>query len=274
MISGLQRLKKITKNRVESILLLEFALDKNTFIEYILTYFDKEQLVSEVDFYDFNEKLSENEFQQLHYLYHYPILWNTLEKENFTPQDAKEPMKWLSITFQAIQNDNIKPHYLAFVDNSKDGKNNIIEALRQSEQGNNKKLFEISRAILRRMFGNITERRGKGVYQDIPLSIAWWKTYLSKEISRTTKLEEKDIIEFLLNHKTHYNDLIANMNGKLTVIADKTIRDSLMLYIIDKNTTGNMFKDIMKRIGIESSWRAMGSLDIEDNKKIIESLVA
>jgi len=274
MNSGLQRLKKITKNRVESILLLEAALDKDTFLDYILNYFDKEQLLREVDFSSFNEKLSENEFQQLHYLYHFHKLWDVLEKENFTPQDAKEPLKWLSITFQAVQNDIIKPYYLAFVDNSRDGKNNIIEALRLSEQGNDKKLFEICRAILRRMFGNITERRGKGVYQDIPFAISWWKVYLSKEISITINIKEKDIIEYFLNHKTHYNDLIANMNGKLTVIADKSIRDSLMAYIINKNTTGDIFKDIMRRIGIESSWRAMGSLDIEDNKKIIESLVA
>jgi len=273
MNSGLQRLKKITKNRVESILLLNAALDKNTFLSYILNYFNKEELLSEVNFSNFNEKLSENEFQQLHYLHHYPALWDVLIKENFTPQDAKEPTKWLSITFQSILNDNIKPHYLAYVKNSKDGKNNILEALRLSEQGNDDQLFEICRAILRHMFGNITERRGKGVYQDIPLAIAWWKTYLSKEISTTTNIEEKDIIEYFLNNKTHYNDLIANMNGKLTVIADKSIRDSLMAYIIDKNTTGNIFKDIMRRIGIESAWRAMGSLNYKDNKKIIESLV-
>ena len=273
MNSGLQKLKKITKNKEESRSLLKATLNKDTFLEHILKYFDKEVLLNEVNFSNFDEKLSENEFQQLHYLYHYPLLWEVLEKENFTPQDAKEPTKWLSITFQAIKNDNIKPHYLAFVDNNRDGKNNIIEALRLSEQGNDKKLFDICRAILRRMFGNIIERRGKGIYQDIPFAIAWWKIYLSKEIYKTTKLKEKNILEFLLNHKTHYNDLIANMNGKLTVIADRTIRDSLILYIIDKNTTGNMFKDIMKRIGIESSWRAMGSLDIEDNKKIIESLV-
>lgn len=273
MNSGLERLKKITKNRLESIRLLESALKKDAFLEYILIYFKESEFLDLVDFSGFKEKLSENEFQQLHPEYHCELLWNTLKTQNFMPKDAKEPLNWLSITFQSIQNDIIKPYYLAFVDNSKDGKNNIIEALRMSKQGNDKKLFDICRAILRRMFGNIIERRGKGVYQDIPFAIIWWKTYLSKEISQRIKIDEKKILTYLLNHKTHYNYLIQNMNGKLTVIADKSIRDSLMLYVIDKTTTGDTFKDIMKRIGVESSWRAMGSLSIEDNKKIIESLV-
>lgn len=275
MNSELQRLKKITKNRVESILLLKSALDKDTFIEYISTYFDKEQLLSEVNFSNFNEKLSENEFQQLHYLYHYPILWEVLKNNNFSTVDASNPLKWISITIQSIQNDIIQPYYLAYVENSKNGKNNIIEALRLSEQGNDKQLFNICRAILRHMFGAIQERGKKGIYQDIPFAIAWWKIYLAKEISKKVKIDEKTLYEYFNSNPTNYNELIMRMSSKLTVIADKNIRDGLFKYIIEKEVTNTKdFKEIIKTIGIESSWRAMGSLDIEDNKKIIESLVA
>lgn len=275
MNSGLQRLKKITKNRVESILLLKSALDKDTFIEYISTYFNKEQLLSEVDFSNFNEKLSENEFQQLHYLYHYPALWNVLKNNNFSTIDASNPLKWVSVTMQSIQNDIIQPYYLAYVENSKNGKDNIIEALRLSEQGNDKQLFNICRAILRHMFGAIKERGKKGIYQDIPFAIAWWKIYLTKEISKKTNIDEKNLYEYFNANPTNYNELIMRMSSKLTVIADKNIRDGLFKYIIEKEVTNTKdFKDIIKLIGIESSWRAMGSLDIEDNKKIIESLVA
>ena len=50
---------------------------------------------------------------------------------------------------------------------------------------------------------------------------------------------------------------------------------NVLEYIIEKEVTNTKdFKEIIRMIGIESSWRAMGSLDIEDNKKIIESLVA
>ena len=275
MNSGLQRLKKITKNRVESILLLESALNKEDFINYILTYFDKEQLVSEIDFSDFNEQLSENEFQQLHYLYHYPLLWEVLNNNNFSTVDASNPIKWISITLQAIQNEIIQPYYLAYVENSKNGKNNIIEALRLSEQGNDEQLFNICRAILRHMFGAIQERGKKGIYQDIPFAIAWWKIYLGKEISKKTQIDEKILYEYFNSNPTNYNELIMRMSSKLTIIADKNIRDGLFKYIIDKEVTNTKeFKEIIKIIGIESAWRAMGSLDIEDNKKIIESLVA
>jgi len=275
MISGLQRLKKITKNRVESILLLKSALDKDTFIEYITTYFDKKQLLSEVNFSDFNDKISENEFQQLHYLYHYPTLWKILKNNNFATVDASNPLKWISIAMQSIQNDIIQPHYLAYVENSKNGKNNIIEALRLSEQGNDKQLFNICRAILRHMFGSIQERGKKGIYQDVPFAIAWWKIYLAKEISKKTKIDEKTLYEYFNSNPTNYNELIMRMSSKLTVIADKNIRDGLFQYIIEKKVTNTKdFKEIINIIGIESSWRAMGSLDIKDNKKIIESLVA
>ncbi len=271
--NGLNRLKNITENRVESIRLLESALDKNKFLEYLSNYFDPVDLKSEVDFSSFQERLSENEFQQPHYQYHYPALWSTLDKANFTPQEAKNPIKWLSITYQAIENDIIHPHYLAFLDKSRDGKKNIHEALRLAQKGNDNKLFEVCRAILRRTFGNIKERRGNGVYQDIPFAIAWWKIYLAKEISKTTSLEEKDIIQFFFNYKDHYTHFILNMKGRLTIIADITIRNALMLYIINKKTTGTAFKKVMGKIGIESSWRSMGALNAEENKKIIESLV-
>lgn len=274
MNNGLQRLKKITKNRVESIRLLESALNKNDFIDYLLIYFNEEQLLEEINFSSFKEKLSENEFQQLHYLYHYPMLWDVLNINNFSTVDASNPIKWISISIQLIQNDIIQPYYLAYVDSSKNGKNNIIEALRLSEQGNDKQLFNVSRAILRHMFGAIQERGKKGIYQDIPFAIAWWKIYLTKEISKQTQIDEKNLYEYFSFNSTNYNELIMRMSSKLTVISDKNIRDGLLKYIIEKKVTNtNDFKEIIRMIGIESSWRAMGSLNIEDNKKIIESLI-
>ena len=155
MNSGLERLKKITKDKVEATKLLESALDKDRFLEYILKYFKEDELLKIVDFSNFKEKLSENEFQQLHPEYHYEPLWETLNNQNFTSIDATNPIKWLSITYQAVKNDIIKPHYLAFEKNNKNGRDNIIEALRLSNQNDNKKLFDICRAILRHTFGSI-----------------------------------------------------------------------------------------------------------------------
>jgi len=271
----LKKLKKITKNKDESIKLLKSVLSKKDFLSYLNGYFDKEELLSEINFSSFQEKLSEDEFQQLHVEYHYPILWNTLEKQGFTAIDATKPIKWLSISYQLIDNDIIEPYFLAFLDNNKNGRNNIIEALRLSADGNDKKLFDVCRAILRHMFGHIQERGPKAVYQDIPLSVAWWRMHLAKEIEKKTNIEEVILYEYFKNNPTNYNELVMRMSGKLTVIADKNIRDGLFLYVLEQSITKTKkFKEIIAKIGIESTWRAMGSLSPVENKKIIQSLVA
>jgi len=271
MNSGLEKLKKITKNQLESRKLLKSALDKEQFLEYILNYFKEDDLLEIVDFSNFKEKLSKNEFQQLHSEYHYEPLWETLNNQNFTSIDATNPIKWLSITYQAIKNDIIKPYYLAFEKNNKNGRDNIIEALRLSRQDNNKKLFDICRAILRHTFGSIQERGKKGIYQDVPFAITWWRIYLAKEI---TTIDEVKIYKYFDKNPTNYNELIMRMSSKLTVIADKNIRDGFFEFFIENNITDtNNFKQIIHIIGIESSWRAMGSLSVDENKTIIEGLV-
>jgi len=273
MDNGLERLKKITKNRVESIKLLESALNKDAFLEYILLYFKESELLDLIDFSNFKEKLSENEFQQQHPKYHYELLWNTLSSQNFTSINATNPLYWLSITYQAIKNGVIKPYYLAYEKKNKEGKTNIIEALKLSQKGNDKKLFDICRAILRHMFGSIQERGKKGIYQDIPFAITWWRIYLAKEINKSTQIDEKKIYEYFDINSTNYNELIMRMSSKLTIIADKNIRDGFFKYLMDNNITNTKdFKQIIQKIGIESSWRSMGSLSIDENKKIIESL--
>jgi lysyl-tRNA synthetase class I len=164
---------------------------------------------------------------------------------------------------------------LAFEKNNKNGRHNIIESLRFSNQDDNKKLFDICRAILRHAFGSIQERGKKGIYQDVPFAITWWRIYLSKEISKRTTIDEAKIYKYFDENPTNYNELIMRMSSKLTVIADKNIRDGFFKYFIENNITDTKnFRQIIRIIGIESSWRAMGSLSIEDNKKIIESLVA
>ena len=249
-------------------------LYQNQFLEYILNYFKEDKFLEIVDFSNFKEKLSENEFQQLHPKYHYKLLWETLNNQNFTSVEATNPIKWLSITYQAVKNDIIKPHYLAFEKNNKNGRDNIIKALRFSNQDNNKKLFDICRAILRHAFGSIQERGKKGIYQDVPFAITWWRIYLAKEISQRTTIDEAKIYKYFNENPTNYNELIMRMSSKLTVIADKNIRDAFFEFFIENNITDTKnFKRIIRIIGIESSWRAMGSLSVEDNKKIIKGLV-
>lgn len=275
MNDALKKLKKITKNREESIKLLNASLSRKDFLAFMAEYFDVEELLREVDFSAFQDKLNEDEFQQMHPKYHYPILWDTLEKQGFTAIDATKPIKWLSISYQLIDNGLIEPYFLGYLENSKNGRNNIIEALRLANDGKDKKLFDVCRAILRHMFGHIQERGPKAVYQDIPFAVAWWRVYLAKEIQKKTNIEEAILYNYFKNNPTNYNELVMRMSGKLTVISDRNIRDGFFLYVVEKSITKTKeFKEIIAKIGIESTWRAMGGLSPTENKKIIESLVA
>jgi len=124
------------------------------------------------------------------------------------------------------------------------------------------------------MFGNINERRGKGVYEDIPFAIVWWQMYFAKEAQKRTNLQSELIIQYFTENKSAYNNFIIE-GKKLTIILDKNIRDGLFLYISNNiNLAPKDFKNITSKIGIESSWRSMGSLTPQENKIIIESLIA
>lgn len=271
MIEAIEKLKKITKNKNEAIELLEASLKRESFLEYMNKYFSDEDAVAEVDFSSFDIKLSENEFRVPHYKYHYDKIWEVLQKNNFNVTDCRNPVKWLSITYQLVKNKNIKPYYLAFFRGGDKGRINIKKALLYADK-NEKQLFEVVRAIFRRTFGNITERRGKGVYQDIPFAIVWWQMYYAKEFEKSTSVSYKKIIKFFVKNKDSYNNFIIE-GKKLTIIFDKNVRDGLFMYLLDKDIKTKEFKKAVKTIGIESAWRSLGSLSVEENKNIIESLV-
>jgi len=274
MNSGLQRLKKITKNKEESIKLLNSALSRETFLEYIFTYFDKDELFKEVDFSKFDTKISELEFQQPHFEEHYSLIWSVLEEENFSSIDATNPINWLSISLQMVENRIVEPHYFAFIDKSKNGKKNIVEALRYTSRGEDKKLFDICRSILRHMFGSIQERGKNAIYIDIPFAIVWWSMYFAKEAEINSSVDSNKVIKYFINNKTAYNNFIEK-GRELTIILDKNIRDGLFLYIIEQdNIKVKDFKSITSKIGIESPCRSLGSLNPKDNKSIVQSLIS
>jgi hypothetical protein len=179
-----------------------------------------------------------------------------------------EPVAHIDTIAEAVILEPLGKEYLKAGDK---GRVNIKKALLKADK-DEKQLFEVARAILRRSFGNITERRGKGVYQDIPFSIVWWQMYYAKEFEKSTSISYKKIIKFFVKNKDAYNNFIIE-GKKLTIIFDKNVRDGLFMYLIDKNVKTKDFKKIVQTIGIESAWRSLGSLSVEENKKIIESLV-
>jgi hypothetical protein len=285
MNEGFEKLRKLTKakNKEECQKLLEASLDKNSFIKYIENFLNDENFYSNIDFSEFNEPLSEGEYKQLHHKYHYPLLWKALGEQRFSDYNALNPEIWLSVTMQAIKNDIIKPGYLAF-DPSKEnshGLNEIeiaIESLKDESivgKKNTPMWLQVSRTILRHMFGAIQERGIKGIFQDVPFAMAWRRMSLAKNVSKNTGIYEIKIVKFLLDNPTIYNDLIEKMGGQLTVIADRNIRDGIFKYIFSDEydmKKKDDFKKLTKRIGIESTWRGMGILSSDENKEIIGKL--
>lgn len=284
MNEGFDKLRKFTKakDKEECRQLLEAVSDKDKFIAFIDSYINDNTFYDNIDFSGFDEPLSEGEFRQLHHKHQFPLLWGVLNSQKFSTYDALNPEMWLSISMQAIKNDIIKPSYLAYGTKSEEhnGTKEIELALLSLDDDsivaskNTPMWLHVCRAILRRMFGAISERGIKGIFQDVPFAIAWRKIYLAKEISKSTGLDETDLVKYLVKNPTNYNDLVEKMGGKLTIVADKNIRDGLFKYLLDTKVTidTKYFKDLTKRIGIESTWRGMGILTSEENKDIIGKL--
>lgn len=284
MNEGFDKLRKLTKskNKEECKRLLESALDKDKFIEFIDSYINDDKFYENVDFSGFKRRLSEGEYRDLNKK-QYNLLWDTLAEQKFSMYDSLNPEMWLSISVQAIKNDIIKPSFLAFEVNKKGVEEGYQQILRAIESLDDDKIvgpkntvmwLHVCRAILRRMFGAIQERGIKGIGQSVPFAIAWRKMYIAKEVSKNTNLDEMDILNYLVKNPTNYYNLVEKMGGKLTVLADKNIRNGLFEYLLDTKVQidTTYFKTLTNRIGIESAWRGMGVLSSEENKEIIGKL--
>ena len=129
------------------------------------------------------------------------------------------------------------------------------------------------RIIARNMYGATLLRGKKGIYQEISLAMAWWRFYLAKEISQNTNLDLEQIYKYFITQKSNYNELIMRMSGGLTIISNPYTRDALISFLLSQEKiTGNKFKEIIKKIGIQSAWRLIGGLSFKDNLQIIKEL--
>jgi hypothetical protein len=292
--SDLRRIVGKNSNKEECIKLLEASTDKESFLNFIYKYIDKNTLLGEVDISKFDEPLSENEYRSIPY-FHQQSLFILFESQSITPISASDPEFWLSVTLQAIKNNIISPSFLAFPEvegSANSGKLEIEKALKSEtstikkmfrKRGNNPLWLTVSRKILKSAFGHIEVRGKKGIYQDIPFATAWWVSYISNEVSKSTTLEAKEISLYLINNKTLRNEIFMRMSGSLTILADNNIRDAIFLYLLplegESKMTATKFTSansknpgFAKRIGIESSWRCMGALESIDNVKILEQI--
>jgi len=240
------------------------ALDEDEFLKFLQAFenFDREYKVR----FDVTFKLSEYEFQNIPFNY-YREIYGRL---NFNELDASNFKNWFYVNYEAVKNGIIKPYYFAFTEKYKDGLKNITRALREYENGEKKFFNNVFRAVLRRMFGFIKERGRKGIYQDVPFSIAWWKYHIYLNTQDYVKNEK--IIEFLYENSSFYNYLIEKMGFTLTVLAERKLLASMLDYVSENENEIKSKKKFIQKLAAASSVRSFGALSVEDIKDVIKGM--
>lgn len=234
-----------------------------------LDYFKFEDLTCKFKI-KFDKPMSENQFANLDFN-HAKELFENLSKQNFSEFDAVNEKNWLYLNIELVKQETILPSSFVYASNrSSSGIENIKKALDCKDQ---EIIKDTLRIIARNMYGaTLGGLRGKkGIYQEISLAMAWWRFYLAKEISQNTNLDLEQIYKYFITQKSNYNELIMRMSGGLTIISNPYTRDALISFLLSQEKiTGNKFKEIIKKIGIQSAWRLIGGLDFKDNLQIIK----
>ena len=255
----MNRLQKISDEKKYEFLLA--CLDRDEFLKFLrgFEFFDKDYKVR----FNMDFKLSGNEFQYIPINYLEKI-YKSLKLNEIKAGDFNI---WFYVNYEAVKNKIIEPYYFAFLENQKDGLKNITKALREYKNGQKKFFEKVFRAVLRRMFGAVKERGRKGIFQDVPFSIAWWKYYLFLQSGKN------EVLEFLYERDFFYKELVLKMGFTLTVLADKSILKALLEYVSEEYFKKNKFsKKIIEKVAVASSLRSLGSLEAEEIKEIIKGL--
>ncbi len=285
-------LKRITANNPgredRCMALLTAAKDSGAFLAYVRSLLEGTEILQpDGDKLPDFPKISEGEFKNLPWNPHGNNLWEAMGR--LKPIDASLPGLWLYLTLHAIEHRVIESHFLASGLNGTNdtGKSRIDKALQNSDELVSSgsvmvpRYLDTSRLILRRMFGAISERGIKAIFVEVPFAKIWWQQYIAHQIAEETDIAANKMVSFLVDNKAIYSDLTMYMSGKLTVIGDRVVRDGLMDFFFnaakenvgDKEkpegftTTGKNFRMLIRRLGVILSWRAMGILNVAENRQ-------
>lgn len=272
-IERLDELKKfsISKDRWDNISLdeakefIEAFQKKDSFLSLFENYKFNGKF-DDIEFEKFDEELSENEFKTLPY-FHAQRLFDILGRD-FIFKSSDEN-SWIYLNANLVKKEIIKPEY--FVNFSKkDGRFNIENAINSD---NKETIKETLNAIARNLYGATKLRNFKGIPGSCPLATAYFMAFLSNETTQNEFVLQKglsrgEVFEFFRSHKDIFEEFLMRMHGGLTVIAEKSVRNALVYYAVKKEEISkDEFVNLMKRLGIESSWRLLGSLK---EKEILE----
>ena len=265
---------------------LEAAKDSEKFVSYIKSLIRDNGgrlLHMEGNRPQFPEKMDEGTYKNISWKIQGRELWDSMK--DMSPIDACRPGLWLYVALQAIEEGIIQSHFLAAGTNgaNQTGISAIENALRT---GNT---LVLSRLILRRMFGAISQRGTKAVFTDVPFAKVWWQRHISEEVAQGgVGISANEMTAFFMapNRGFIYEELTRCMSSLLTFIADKPVRNGLMHFYFNAAKdegagapTGfkigrDDFRMLTKRVGIMSAWRAMGVIKALENSRIIGECAA
>ena len=250
----MNRLQKISSEKKYEFLIS--SLDRDEFLKFLrgFEFFDKDYKIR----FKANFKLSPNEFQYIP-LNYFEKIYKVLKLDEIKAGDFNT---WFYVNYEAVKEGIIEPYYFAFLENQKDPLKNITRALREYKKGKKDFFEKVFRAMLRRMYGAVKERGRKGIFQDVPFSIAWWKYHLYLESGK------KEVLEFLYEKDSFYKELVLKMGFTLTILADKNILKALLEYVNENGYS----KKLIEKVAVASSIRSFGALDVEEIKEIIKGL--
>jgi len=270
-------LKRITKSGTSEEIknncrdLLHAVKEKNTFLEHIRNIVRDVQgrIIGDIECSSI-DKMSENEFSNMNWTVNGQDIWENLK--GITPIEGCRGGLWLYLTICAIESGAIEPSFLASTRNAS-GIEEIDAALEDGGGGRNPLYLKVSRRILRTSFGSISERGAKAVFTDVPFARIWWQRHLAEDISKTIDLDADAIMAYFTDHPTIWELLTMKMASKLTVVADRPVRDSLVSYLVKQKLGAEKDVDFLtRRLGNMLAWRALGALDLKENGIIVEDL--
>lgn len=221
------------------------------------------------------ERMSENQFKD-------PPKDTEEQISNFwkhlSPADASRVAFWGFVTLRHIEEGRIEPYFLAANGgNLPGGLERIDVAL--SNGGDEKRIDDSVRTILRRM-GGLPEARGnRSVYVNCPFARAWWRGNMAEEVCENTKISKEKIVKVLRVSQEYWEELITLVVSQNSILGDMKIRTALIAVlseVVDGGSGDNKkvlqaktLKKIRYLIGVRSAWQELGVFTVEEIQRII-----
>ena len=206
------------------------------------------------------------------------ILGNSLpEIDGFAPST----FFWMDVTLHHVRSGNIEPYFLCTPDNPTEKTSNELKKQIEQDIGSSAAEKYILN-LLRRLSGWLGNGT-RSVYLDCPFAKNWWQYKLATETCQlvadcSTKGRQQEVDEVLevLQRATFWKFLTREMCNTLTILGDRNIRSGMLHCLANdydsrrEHLLEPQYRELFKRIGMMSAWRALGCLPVHQISCIIE----